>query len=176
MTLRAVLLAMLAIAGSHPAVARSPISTQLEDELHKWIQARAGDEMSRVGRYSIGLVDLNGDSSAEGLVYVVGAGWCGSGGCPLYILRRNASRWQLLNSVTIVNPPVRVLATKSRGWNDLAVRVRGGGIMPGYEAVLRFDGRRYPGNPSVPPAFRARRGAPGRVFISEDRGERPLFP
>lgn len=177
MTLRRVLLATLAIAGICPAAARSPISTQPQDELHAWIQARAGgDRLSRAGRYSIAIADLNGDTSPEGLVYVTGAGWCGSGGCPLYILRRNARRWQLVNSVTLVNLPVRMLMTKSGGWHDLAVRVRGGGIMPGYEAVLRFDGRRYPGNPSVPPAQRARKEALGRTLISGTPPSRPIFP
>jgi hypothetical protein len=78
--------------------------------------------------------------------------------------------------VTLANLPIRRLATSSRGWSDIGVYVSGGGIIQGYEAVLRFDGRRYPGNPTVAPAFRGRKGAPGLVLISDGSRERRLFP
>jgi hypothetical protein len=40
--------------------------------------------------------------------------------------------------------------------SDIGVWVQGGGIQPGYEAVLRFNAHEYPKNPSVPPARRPR--------------------
>ena len=43
---------------------------------------------------------------------------------------------------------------------------QGGGIQPGYEAELRFDGKTYPANPSVPPA-RPLKGKPeGEMLIA----------
>jgi hypothetical protein len=45
-----------------------------------------------------------------------------------------------------------VLKSSTNGWRDLAVRVRGGGVLPGYLALLPFDGATYAGNPTVPPA------------------------
>jgi hypothetical protein len=69
-----------------------------------------------------------------------------------------------------------VLATRNRGWSDIGVYVSGGGIINGYEAVLRFNGVRYPGNPTVPPAFRARKGAAGRTLISRTAEGLPVFP
>lgn len=44
----------------------------------------------------------------------------------------------------------------THGWHDLGVLVVGGGVTAGYEARLRFDGHRYPENPTVPPTIRAK--------------------
>jgi hypothetical protein len=46
---------------------------------------------------------------------------------------------------TITSEPVRVSAEIQRGWHTLIVATRSG------DAVMRFDGRRYPLNPSVQP-------------------------
>jgi putative lipoprotein len=73
----------------------------------------------------------------------------------------------------VTSAPVRLLATRSRGWRDVAVRVAGGGI-PAREVILRFNGRGYPGNPSLVAASRGR-AAPGRVLISDTDEGRPLY-
>jgi hypothetical protein len=153
-----------------------PPPTRFEAELQNWVQTRVGREESGGALYTPVLVDLNGDRATEALVYLSGRDRCGSGGCNLYILQRQLGAWRLVNSVTITNPPIRILSTRSRGWRDIAVLVRGGGVGPPYEAVLRFNGVRYPGNPTVAPAFRARPGTPGRTLISSDLESRPLFP
>ncbi|MFZ3201855.1 MAG: hypothetical protein WA175_11985 [Candidatus Acidiferrales bacterium] len=61
--------------------------------------------------------------------------------------------------------PIRVLATKSNGWYDISVRVQGGGIQPGYEAKLSFDGKTYDNNPSVSPAERLTQKLAGKTVI-----------
>jgi hypothetical protein len=43
--------------------------------------------------------------------------------------------------------------------------VQGGGIQPGYEAKLSFNGKTYPKNPSVPPAQRLTQQAVGKVVV-----------
>jgi hypothetical protein len=176
--LRAGLLSALLAAAAVPArAAPSEASVRLELELHSWVQDRAGkDEEGRASRYMHALTDLNGDGMPEGLVYLTGRDRCGSGGCNLYILRRGRGVWRLINSVTIAKLPIRRLTTISRGWSDIGVHVSGGGIVDGYEAVLRFNGRRYPGNPTVAPAWRGRKGAPGQTLMSYGSRERPLFP
>jgi hypothetical protein len=57
------------------------------------------------------------------------------------------------------------LKTKSHGWHDITVWVQGGGIQPGYEAFLFFDGKRYPNNPTVPPAGAASQKLEGNTVI-----------
>lgn len=124
----------------------------------------------RLTRYKVALTDLNGDGRPEALVYAMataGAGdadLCGSGGCLLYVLSLTAKGYRQVTAVSISRPPIRVLPTRSHGWHDLAVFVAGGGILPGYEARLRFDGRGYPSNPGVLPATRLEGGA-GKVVI-----------
>ena len=51
----------------------------------------------------------------------------------------------------------------------------GGGIRPAYEAVLSFNGRFYPTNPTNPPARPAEGGTEGTVLISREDEGQPLF-
>jgi hypothetical protein len=110
-------------------------------------------------------VDLKDNGTQEVIVYVTGQSWCGSGGCNMLILAPQASSYKIITHTTITRPPIRVLTTKSNGWHDISVRVVGGGIIDGYDAKLSFDGKKYPSNPSVPPARRVPEEAAGKVVI-----------
>lgn len=114
------------------------------------------------GRYIAAFADLNDDGIAEAIVHLYRSEWCGSGGCETLILVRNAQSWKVLTGISITRPPIRLLRRKSNGWRCIGVWVSGGGLQPGYEAELAFDGTTYPGNPSVPPA---------RPVIGRPRGE-----
>jgi hypothetical protein len=125
-------------------------------------------------RAATALVDLDGDGRREAIVYVSGSTMCGSGGCHLLILTRAGASWREVARTAITWPPIRVLSARTRGWRDIGVFVAGGGILPGYEAVLKFDGRRYPPNPSMVPR---RRGPPppGRTVIGRDGPGAPVY-
>lgn len=125
-------------------------------------------------RYSVALVDLNGDSLPEALIYAMSTSaggrqsdLCGSGGCTLYVLSLTPTGYRRISNISITHPPIRVLSTTTRGWRDLGVNVAGGGITKGYEARLRFDGRSYPTNPTVSPAVRSRTTI-GKVLIANN--------
>jgi hypothetical protein len=96
-------------------------------------------------------VELNDadPGSRQVLVYLVGPVWCGSGGCELLVLDHAGADYKIITDVSIVHEPVRVLESGSHQWRDIGVWVGGGGILHGYEARLRFNGKTYPGNPSV---------------------------
>lgn len=111
-------------------------------------------------------VDLNDDGYRDVLAYVHGETLCGTGGCNLFILQAKKGTYELITELTITWPPIRVLESKSNGWQDIAVWVQGGGIQPGYEARLRFDGKTYPSNPSL---VAAEKGVPARGKIVIDR-------
>jgi len=120
-------------------------------------------------------VDLNGDGIEEVIVHIIGRSFCGSGGCNTLILAREGASYKVVSNMTITRPPIRVLRSASHGWRNLSVWVAGGGIRPGYEAELRFDGQTYPRNPSAPPARRLATKTAGEVVIqSADRGT-PLY-
>jgi hypothetical protein len=130
-----------------------------DDALKKFLQEYLGEpyppfEQERATRYSAAFVDLKNDGAKEVIVYVSGRGWCGTGGCVMLILAPEGNSFRVVTKTTITRLPIRVLATKSNGWHDLSVVVAGGGIQPGYDAVLSFDGKTYPSNPSTPPAGR----------------------
>jgi hypothetical protein len=114
--------------------------------------------------YRAATTDLDEDSVPEVLVYAEGAEHCGSGGCDLYVLSRAGTGWRIVTRMGVTRLPVRTLPARTKGWHDLGVHVAGGGILPGYDVRLRFDGRRYPENPTVPPAVRMRAPS-GRILL-----------
>lgn len=127
-------------------------------------------------RYAAAFLDLDGEGRNEAVVYLQDRHFCGTGGCGMQILTRRAEGWRVVSSTAIGWPPIRALETRSHGWRDLSVVVAGGGVIPGYEALLAFDGRTYPDNPSVPPARPLRRRPPGETLIQRDPHWRALYP
>ena len=109
--------------------------------------------------------DLDGDDRPESFVYVTDQDYCGTSGCLLLVLSPTHDSYRVVMRATATQLPVRILPTSTHGWRDIAVTVAGGGILKPYLARMRFDGRRYPSNPTVRPAVPLRR-AIGRVLIA----------
>ena len=126
-------------------------------------------------RYVAAFRDLNGDGLPEAIVYLLGNGWCGSGGCNTLVLARAGDSWKLVGNTTVTRPPIRVLFTTAHRWHSICVWVQGGGIQPGYEAELPFDGESYPRNPTVPPARKVEGSAEGAVVIASTQNATPLY-
>ena len=139
-----------------------------EEPIRKLLQSRDDDKTTQ---YVAAFRDLNGDGKPEAIVYLIGKSSCGSGGCNLFILQKTGASWKVVTRMTVTNPPIRMLNTTSNGWRSLAVWVHGGG----YEAELRFNGKTYPRNPSVPPARRAANNLAGEVLISSSTNPKPLW-
>jgi hypothetical protein len=162
--------------GSNAQPQHPPNSSQ-EESLKGFLRDQLGNPRfgnDQTTRYVSAFVDLKDDGTQEVIVYITGRNWCGSGGCNMLILAPQSSTYKVLTKTTITQPPIRVLTTKSNGWHDIAVRVEGGGII-GHDAKLSFDGRKYPSNPSVPPAIRVSEEAAGKVVISVETEGQPLF-
>ncbi len=154
-------------------------STSSEDSLRTFLRRYAIDnnlEEDKTAQYFPAFVDLNGDGKKEAVVYLRGRWWCGTGGCPTLILTADAGSYRIVTRISITRPPIRLFTRRSNGWLNIGAWVQGGGIQPGYEAELRFDGNTYPENPSTPPAGKAAPNTPGKVIIqSLERGV-PLYP
>jgi len=166
------------LAQARPQQPAAPFSTA-EGSLKTFLQTHLETPPSnrdKTTQYFSAFVDLNGDGTPEAIVYLTGQSWCGSGGCRTLILARNRSSWRVVTHITITRPPIRVLSNASNGWRNISVWVQGGGIQPGYEAELRFDGKTYPSNPSVPPARRLTGKAIGEVVIRSSQGGTRLYP
>ncbi len=116
-------------------------------------------------RIAVASVATKGSESKEFIVYVSGENWCGSGGCTLLVLTPVGASYKIIGRTTIVQLPIRILRSTTHGRPEIGVRVQGGIMEPGYEAILPFDGRRYPSNPSVPPARRSHNADIGKILI-----------
>jgi len=97
-------------------------------------------------KYKSALVDLNDDKIADALVLFDDPGSCGTGGCRLEIYRGTKRGFEFLSRSTITLPPIRVTSEKRYGWKTLIVLSGGTGSV-----LLRFNGSRYPLNPSLQP-------------------------
>jgi hypothetical protein len=173
MTARPALAALLLAASLLlPASAGAQISR--DDGLRAFLRTTFADARAEWAdtTYVSAFADLNGDGRDEALVSLYSGLFCGSGGCALYIYTPAGGSWREVAEITIVNAPVRLLASRHRDWRDLAVHVSGGGALPS-DARLTFDGRTYASNPSMAPRLRGR--VAGRVLISDDAEGRPLF-
>ena len=149
-----------------------------EDSVKKFLQDYLRNpriDEDRTTRYSPAFVDLREDGTQEVIVYLRGPNWCGNGGCTTLILIPEGPSYGVVAKITIAKLPIRVLTTKSYGWHDIAVRVQGGGIAQAYEARLSFNGKRYPSNPSVPPAQRLTEKVAGEVVIPPEAEGTPLY-
>jgi hypothetical protein len=108
------------------------------------VKAHAGDEGGREPKeFRYGLTDLNGDRVDDAVVLLLGSDYCGSGGCTMAVFRGSAEGFQFVSRSTVTSEPIGVSGEVRRGWRTLIVHTRGG------DALMRFDGRRYPLNPST---------------------------
>ena len=90
--------------------------------------------------------DLDGDGTNEILVGLIGPYFCGSGGCTQFILDREGNE---ITKFSVANYPVIIDTNKSNGWNDLII------YSGGENRIIKFDGKKYPSNPSMQPALEA---------------------
>ena len=165
------------IAGCVSALAAPPSPTSPKDsqKVRAFLQQYLLDADDKEARYLAAFVDLEGVGPRDVIVYFTDQHMCGTGGCSMLILAPRRSSYNVVGSITIAWPPVRVLKTKSHGWHDITVWVQGGGIQPGYEAVLSFDGRIYPNNPTMPPARPATQKVEGETVIPELPWGAPVY-
>jgi hypothetical protein len=133
------------------------------DKLRTYINHSLGD--SNDIRFRTAETDLNGDGADEVVVYVTSPDYCGSGGCVTLVLEKAGAAYRTVMRATVTRLPIRVLASRHHGWKDIGVMVGGGGVSP-YEAGMAFNGRRYPSNPTTPPARRLAHPA-GMILIGQ---------
>ena len=95
--------------------------------------------------------DLDGDGSIELLVRLEGRTACGSGGCAFRVYRQEGASWRRLSGSTLTFLPIGVGDTSNLGWRDIVISTRSDYVDSG-KARLKFDGKAYPLNPTMPPA------------------------
>lgn len=118
--------------------------------------------------YDAAFVDLDEDGKQDIVAYASGPEYCGSGGCSMGVLRATGKGYEIIGRTTVTQLPIRLLPSRSHGLHDLGVAVSGGGASE-HAVRLRFDGRRYPLNPSSLPNTATTSSDVGRVLIPSAR-------
>ena len=161
------LLSAFALVLTAAGVACSPVRTANEDlpaDLAQTLRGILGEQTGDT-RYFAKAIDLNGDGRPEVVVHLAGPMVCGTGGCDTLVLSPEGPGLRLVTRISVTRPPIVAAETTSDGWRDLVVHVSGGGILPGQDALLRFDGRTYPENPTVAPAQPVEGSVQGMMLI-----------
>lgn len=114
------------------------VKLTLESKYKSDIDKKLIDDSSRKFVYSE--FDLNGDSKKEIFVGLTGPYFCGSGGCSIYLLDNQGN---IITYFSVAEYPIAIDTRKTNGWNDLLINSRG------KFHVMKFNGRKYPSNPSV---------------------------
>ena len=111
---------------------------------------KAWTKESTIPTYKYAFVDLNDDGIDDAVVLITDNEYCGSGGCTFVIFRGVAGGFKPVSSSTITREPIFLLTEKNKGWRTLSVLIDGGGVESG-QVIMRFNGKKYPGNPSMQP-------------------------
>jgi hypothetical protein len=174
----ALALTLAVFAQSTPAAAQSSAKDAPEPAIASFLKSYVSTSLlpHDDASYAYSIVRLSGRKAKEVIVYLTGRNWCGSGGCTALILVPNGSSYTVVTRTTVTQLPIRVLNSRTKGWHDVAVWVEGGGIEPGYEARLRFNGNKYPSNPTVAPALHLRSRVAGKIVIPRSAEGISLFP
>lgn len=89
--------------------------------------------------------DLNGDSINEIFAGLTGPYFCGSGGCTIYLFKNDGT---VLTRFTVADYPIVVSDSKTMGFKDLIIKSNG------QNHLMKFDGKKYPSNPSLEPVLK----------------------
>lgn len=129
-------------------------------------------ETDGIVRYYYNRIDLNGDEKPETFVYLLGPYVSGSGGSTAFIFENGEDGYKIVSRFTLVQNPIIVSDNTTNGWKDLIMYVSGGGIEPFY-AQIKFDGSKYPSNPSVQPQIKSGTVVKGTAIIADDTLKNP---
>lgn len=120
-------------------IVRHALAWQLKSDLEKNII----DSGSR--KFIFFEYDLNDDGKNEIFVGFTGPYFCGSGGCTELLLD---SQGKLITQFTVSGYPVVIDNNKTNGWKDLFIQ------SGSKHHIMKFDGKKYPSNPSVQPELK----------------------
>jgi hypothetical protein len=143
-----VLLSLVAASTESAAPAAEPPA--LTAAVADWAKDRDEEFAEAPPAYRFALVDLNGDGHEDALVLITDNYFCGTGGCTLLVLKAEAGRFDPVSTSTISREPMWLTSERQHGWRTFSLLVAGGGL-EAYQAAMRFDGIRYPPNPSDEP-------------------------
>ncbi len=120
-------------------IIRQVLQQELKDDIDKNII----DSFSR--KFIFFEYDLNDDGKNEIFVGFRGPYFCGSGGCTQYLLDYQG---KIITRFTVSGYPIVIDTNKTNGYKDLFIH------SGRKDRIVKFDGRKYPSNPSLLPALK----------------------
>lgn len=130
------------INSSNPETAKL-VALTLQERFKDDLEKNIVDETSR--KFIFFEYDLNDDGKKEIFVGLTGGYFCGSGGCTQYILDNQGA---ILSTFTVSDYPVVIDTNKTKDWKDLFI------LSKGKYHIVKFDGKKYPSNPSLLPELK----------------------
>lgn len=130
------------INSSNPETANL-VKLTLKDHFKDDLAKNIIDENSR--KFIFFEYDLNEDGKKEIFVGLTGGYFCGTGGCTQYILDNQGT---ILSTFSVSDYPVVIDTNKTKGWKDLFI------LSGGKYHIVKFDGKKYPSNPSLLPELK----------------------
>ncbi len=134
------------------------------------------EELNPDYSYTYNYTNLNNDEFADALVLLGGKEFAGSGGSTVLIFKgEEGDKFSLINKVNLARTPIVVTNDMSNGYRDLIFVVYGGGAKTSYN-IMKFDGLKYPLNPSI--QLEAQKGSSfeGEALISNHEYYKNLIP
>lgn len=120
-------------------VVRAALGTLFKDDLAKNLIPKENR------KFMFFEYDLNNDSKNEIFVGLIGGYFCGSGGCTMVLLDNQG---KVITVFTVTDYPVVINTTVTKGWKDLII------YSGGKNRIIRYNGKKYPSNPSVQPSYK----------------------
>ena len=172
------LVAVFALLLSLPAIAAIPEKKASAEnkQFRRWLvhylkNDPDDDDLANM-TYGYALLDLNGDGRNEAVVWAKDSNLCGTSGCGFLVFVHDRSGWRLFADGPTTRPPIKVLPTRTHGWQDLSSLQYGGGVEHPFEAWDRFEGKSgYNWSRAAP---KVPKNVHGRIIIRE--ASIPLFP
>jgi hypothetical protein len=134
-------------ASAYPANASSKATAELvrKSLVDSILKADLAGMDSSARKFVFSEMDLNADGQNEIFVGFTGGYFCGSGGCTIMLLDNKGIA---ITQFTVSEYPVIVDNNKTNGWSDLIINSNG------KNHLMKFDGKKYPSNPSVQPVYK----------------------
>ncbi len=120
-------------------IVRTSLNSLFKDDLSKGLI----DSFSR--RFIFFEYDLNSDGQKEIFTGLTGSYFCGTGGCTFYILD---AKGVTVSKFTVSDYPIVIDNNITKGWKDLFIQTGG------KYHIVKFDGKKYPSNPSLQPLLK----------------------
>lgn len=120
-------------------------NAQLRADLTAYLQA---NNHPRSTSYDISRIELNNDNNRDALVFLNTpyGYWCEKNGCTMLVFKAGREQFRPITLTSPIRGPIYVSRTKTKGWNDIIMRVSGR-REDAKNVVLKFNGQSYPENP-----------------------------